>query len=77
MGIVSLALSIRLRPSPVWAYFNKTSKTNYYWHMMFVFVYTLCFRESAYYGWDVFLAAAGACLAVSLLPAVKKKGEEV
>lgn len=77
VGIVSLALSIVLKPSPVWKYFDRASKINYYLHMVFVFLYTLCFREFAYYGWDVFLAAAGGCLAVSLLPAVKKKGKNV
>ncbi len=82
VGIFCLTLSVSLKPSPVWRYFDRASKINYYWHMMFVFVYTLCFREFAYYGWDVFLAAAVCCLAVSLLPtvkdfAVKKKGKDI
>ena len=76
-GIVSLALAVVLKPSPVWKFLDRASKINYYLHMMFVFLYTLCFREFAYYGWDVFLAAVAGCLAISLLPAVKKKGKDV
>lgn len=75
VGIVCLVCSVSLKPASVWSYFDRASKINYYWHMMFLFVYTLCFRKFAYYGWDAFLAAAGCCLAVSFLPAAKKKGK--
>lgn len=77
IGIFCLALSVSLRPGPVWSWFDRASKINYYWHMMFLFLYTLCFKEFPCYGWDAFLAAAGCCLAVSFFPVVKKKGKNI